>query len=108
MKNKDQPQKRTWFQSHQERLDEKEKFKLVQKEKGPKSKRNKEDGKTKQSGLPKTKKKGGAKKSEVSSDRSNQELDKVMLMQARLAKKMSKPKTMHSTNDAEEAPRSKK
>jgi len=106
MKSKDQqPMKRTWFQTHQERLDEKERFKLVQGDTKKKSAKGKKDenGKMKQ---PKTKKKPG-KKSDVSEDRANQELTKVMLLQARLAKKKSKPKTMRNSNDAEELPRSR-
>lgn len=111
MKSKDQqPMKRTWFQTHQERLDEKERFKLVQGD-SKKSYKGKKDEHVQRKQpakgeKPKTKKKSG-KKSDGSSDRANQELTKVMLMQARLAKKKSKPKTMRLSNDAEELPRSR-
>jgi len=99
--------KRLWFQTHTERLEEKERFKLTQEgeaEGGPRNKKKKkgENQKAKQSERNKERKKN-KKRSELSADdRSQQELNKIMLLQARAAKRSSKPKKMRNSNDVEE------
>lgn len=98
--------KRLWFQTHQERLDEKDRFKLGQEggvtEEGgrkPKKKNLGENQKMKRNERKKEQKKTKKKSEMTSEERTQSELNKVMLMQARTAKKMSKPKSMRLSND---------
>lgn len=105
--------KRVWFQTHAQRLEEKERFKLAsagqttdggeesggrkgkkklgENQKAKRAQRNKERKKTKKAG------------EMTAAERAQAELQKVMLMQARLAKRASKPKTMRLSNDVETA-----
>lgn len=100
--------KRLWFQTHSERLEEKERFKLAQQGESstgePRSKKKKkgENQKAKQAERNKERKKN-KKRSELSADdRAQQELNKIMLLQARMAKRSSKPKKMRNSNEVEE------
>lgn len=100
--------KRVWFQTHSERMDEKERFKLggisqdAPAEGGRfKKKKKGENQKAKREQKNKERKKA-KKSSEMSAEeRAQSELQKVMLMQARAAKKSSKPKTMRLSNDVD-------
>nr|CAG4639987.1 EOG090X059J [Daphnia pulex] len=96
--------KRQWFQTHQERLDEKDRFKLASEggatEERPKPKKKLgENQKIKRNERKKEQKKTKKKGEMTSEERTQLELKKVMLMQARAAKKMSKPKSMRLNND---------
>jgi ATP-dependent RNA helicase DDX27 len=96
--------KRQWFQTHQERLDEKDRFKLANEggatEERPKPKKKLgENQKIKRNERKKEQKKTKKKGEMTSEERTQLELKKVMLMQARAAKKMSKPKSMRLNND---------
>lgn len=113
VKDKDQGSgpKRQWFQTHKERMDEKERFKLASADGGPaqKSGKKKSDNQRQKRNERVKAKKNAKKNAEPSAEeRARTELDKVMLMQARLAKKMSKPKGMRNSNDIEEARPAKK
>ena len=104
----DQP-KRLWFQSHKERMEEKERFRLaaaatdqavtgtVKKAKKKKGDNQKEKDKERKKERNKAKKKAEGSAEE----RARSELDKVMMLQARLAKKKGKPKTMRHSNEVE-------
>ena len=108
VENKGAPtQKRLWFQTHNERMEEKERFKLAQQgensssEPASKKKRG-ENQKAKRAEHNKERKKN-KKRSELSADdRAQQELNKIMLLQARMAKRSSKPKKMRNSNEVEE------
>merc|ERR1712071_18913 len=95
------PPKRLWFQTHSERMEEKERFKLAQEGADEPSSRNKkkkkgENQKAKRSEHTKQRSETGA------DDRAQQELDKIMMLQARMAKNSNKPKRMRSSNEVEE------
>ncbi len=96
--------KRLWFQTHQERMEEKDRFKLSkeggasEEQSKPKKKRG-ENQKLKRQERKKEQKKAKKKSEMTPEERTRAELNKVMLMQARISKKMSKPKSMRSTND---------
>lgn len=104
VKNKGEPlaPKRTWFQTHEERMEEKNRFKLANEEST-----NETNGTNKGKGKPKKSKGQGGKKVQKKNkgaavsaeERARMELNKVMLMQARVAKKKGKPKSMRSSND---------
>nr|CAG4637755.1 EOG090X059J [Chydorus sphaericus] len=100
--------KRVWFQTHSERMDEKERFKLggVSQDapaEGGRFKKKKKGENQKAKREQKNKERKKAKKSSEMSaeERAQSELQKVMLMQARAAKKSSKPKTMRLSNDVD-------
>nr|CAG4636974.1 EOG090X059J [Ceriodaphnia reticulata] len=96
--------KRLWFQTHQERMEEKDRFKLskeggaAEEQNKPKKKRG-DNQKLKRQERKKEQKKAKKKSEMTPEERTRAELNKVMLMQARISKKMSKPKSMRSTND---------
>nr|CAG4649295.1 EOG090X059J [Scapholeberis mucronata] len=96
--------KRLWFQSHQERLEEKMRFKLnkdgaqgEEESTGPKKKRS-DNQKLKRQQRKKEQKKSKKASEMTAEERAQSELKKVMLMQARIAKKMSKPKSMRQSH----------
>nr|CAG4650939.1 EOG090X059J [Simocephalus serrulatus] len=96
--------KRLWFQTHQERLDEKDRFKLAKEggetvEPRVSTKKRGENQKIKRQQRKKEQKKAKKKSEMTPEERTQAELKKVMLMQARIAKKSSKPKSMRSSND---------
>ena len=96
--------KRLWFQTHQERLEEKDRFKLSKEggaaEEQTKTKKKRGDNQKLKRQERKKEQKKAKKKSEMTpEERTRAELNKVMLMQARIAKKISKPKSMRSSND---------
>ena len=100
--------KRLWFQTHKERLNEKERFKLASQglavPKGERDKKKKQKGdnqKQKRRDYNKERKKGKKKMESNAEDRAQSELNKVMLLQARVAKKMNKPKSMRQKNEVE-------
>lgn len=100
--------KRLWFQTHQERLDEKDRFKLsleggAAEQPGKPKKKMGENQKIKRNERKKEQKKTKKKGEMTSEERTEFELKKVMLMQARAAKRMSKPKTMRSNNDVSDS-----
>nr|CAG4650121.1 EOG090X059J [Sida crystallina] len=107
--------KRLWFQSHQERLAEKERFKLAaegvdgpQQGRNNKKKKKGENQKEKQKEHNKERKKARKQKEGNAEERARLELNKVMLLQARMAKKKSKPKSMRLSNEVEIAKAVKK
>lgn len=106
--------KRLWFQSHKERMEEKERFRLAAAgvdgttAKKAKSKKDKSEGqKPNKKDKAKEMKKARKKKEATADERAQGELKKAMLMQVRLAKKMNKPKSMRQSNDVEEGRPSK-
>nr|CAG4641659.1 EOG090X059J [Eurycercus lamellatus] len=101
--------KRVWFQSHSERMEEKERFKLASTNDGltertPSKKKKGENQKLKQQQRNKERKKVKKQGEMTAEERAQSELNKVMLMQARMAKRMNKPKSMRSSNDVDVAP----
>ncbi|KAF4524223.1 hypothetical protein B566_EDAN006471 [Ephemera danica] len=92
---------RTWFQSNKERNEEKERLKLSNGKpagKGPKAqgkKRFDDDDVGKKRGKP------GGKAKETADDRVQQELQKVMMLQARMAKKGHKMKKLSKFEEPE-------
>lgn len=116
VKDKDQASgpKRQWFQTHKERMEEKEKFKLASAgmadgSQPPKSgKKLGENQKQKRNERTKAKKKAKKNAEPSAEERARAELSKVMLMQARLAKRANKPKKMRNSNEIEEIRPAKK
>lgn len=112
--------KRQWFQTHQERIAEKARFKLTKEEGGvnnvgdagdikPKpSKKKGENQKLKQKQRKKEQKKAKKSSEMTPEERTQLELNKVMLMQARMSKKLTKPKSMRLSNDVERIKKTKK
>lgn len=104
--------KRVWFQSHAERMEEKERFKLGSsaaasgqpEATGGRDKKKKklgENQKAKQTQRNKERKKGKKAGAGTAEERAQSELQKIMLLQSRLSKRTSKPKSMRNSNDPE-------
>lgn len=83
----EQSEKRSWFQTKKERNEEKERLALQPKEKVAGKVKDKKE----------VKKKG--KRVETADDRIKKEMEKVALLQARLAKRKSKPKRLRKCLD---------
>uniref|UniRef100_A0A1B6CUR1 RNA helicase n=2 Tax=Clastoptera arizonana TaxID=38151 RepID=A0A1B6CUR1_9HEMI len=91
---------RSWFQTHKQRMEEKERLSLTDlKDKKNKDKNKEVDPKVMSENIFKEKKKKQKKGVDTAEDRINREMQKVMLLQARLAKKKQKQKKIKSVVD---------
>nr|CAG4638420.1 EOG090X059J [Cyclestheria hislopi] len=109
--------KRLWFQSHRERMEEKERMRLSfqggegESEENGRKKKKKNKGtnqKLKQKERDKKRKKAKKAQEMTAEQRARSELEKVALLQARLAKKMNRPKRLRQSNDVAMSSGSKK
>ncbi|KAK3923300.1 putative ATP-dependent RNA helicase [Frankliniella fusca] len=102
----EQLEKRDWFQSRKEREEEKERLRLSEKPNKEKAKSSKEEKKNLKDVKVKDKKKN--KKRHINDDtpegRVAKEMEKVALLQARLAKRKTKQKRMNTVYDKASTP----
>uniref|UniRef100_A0A1B6G1W7 RNA helicase n=1 Tax=Cuerna arida TaxID=1464854 RepID=A0A1B6G1W7_9HEMI len=97
---------RSWFQSHKQREEEKERLRLTEVKKEPgkskevKGKEKEEKAPNEVQERPRQNKRKKKKHEESPGERVQQEMEKVMLLQARLAKKKRKPKKIKTVIDS--------
>ncbi|XP_066591378.1 probable ATP-dependent RNA helicase DDX27 [Prorops nasuta] len=97
LKEADEKNERSWFQTGKERKQEKERLLLTQKKAKNKDKKDKENP-----NVVKNKKKKVESQKETAEDRANKELEKIAAFQARLAKKSNKPQKIRTVADNNE------